>query len=314
MTDPRRALEAARGLQGTDLLRALVDLAALPDLPPGLGADALALVHAQPAPETDTDRRWRCRALAEVASMPGGEPASAEAEALLATILDPVQRSGALAHTATSERRLREVEHELLPGDRAVVLATLACTHPHLADEAFAAIATLPERLPDRPNYSLSWALRRLWPAVADTEALRARWWAVVDGIADRFVASDARGIVTAKSVVERWVEVFNRADVDALAAMYAEDAVNHQVVDEPCVGRPAIAAMFRRAFEQAEMVCIPENIFESGEWAILEWRDPKGLRGCGFFHVVDGRIVFQRGYWDMLTFLRQHGLPLPTT
>jgi hypothetical protein len=52
------------------------------------------------------------------------------------------------------------------------------------------------------------------------------------------------------------------------------------------------------------------ENVFEDGEWAILEWRDPLGLRGCGFFHVRDGRIAFQRGYWDKLSFLRLHGLP----
>lgn len=44
----------------------------------------------------------------------------------------------------------------------------------------------------------------------------------------------------------------------------------------------------------------------------MLEWRDPKGLRGCGFFHVVDGYIRFQRGYWDRLSFLRQQGLPIP--
>lgn len=69
---------------------------------------------------------------------------------------------------------------------------------------------------------------------------------------------------------------------------------------------------MFRREFAAAEMVCIPENLFEDGEWAILEWRDPKGLRGCGFFHVVGGLIQFQRGYWDQLSFLRQQGLPLP--
>ena len=39
-------------------------------------------------------------------------------------------------------------------------------------------------------------------------------------------------------------------------------------------------------------MECIVENLFEDGEWAILEWRDPAGLRGCGFFNVVDGGIV----------------------
>jgi len=69
---------------------------------------------------------------------------------------------------------------------------------------------------------------------------------------------------------------------------------------------------MFANDFARAEMVCIPENIFEDGEWGILEWRDPLGLRGCGFFHVIRGQIVLQRGYWDKLTFLRMHHLPLP--
>jgi hypothetical protein len=40
--------------------------------------------------------------------------------------------------------------------------------------------------------------------------------------------------------------------------------------------------------------------------------KDPLGLRGCGFFQVVDDKIKFQRGYWDKLTFLRQHNLPIP--
>lgn len=114
------------------------------------------------------------------------------------------------------------------------------------------------------------------------------------------------------REVVCRWVEAFNREDVEALASMYAEDAVNHQVAEAPVEGREAIRAMFAEGFAAARMVCLVENLFEDGEWAILEWRDPLGLRGCGFFHVVDGKIVFQRGYWDKLTFLRAHGLPLP--
>ena len=114
------------------------------------------------------------------------------------------------------------------------------------------------------------------------------------------------------RSVVSAWVAAFNRQDVQALAAMYAEDAVNHQVAEAPVVGREAIRAMFEAGFAAIDMVCIVENLFEDGGWAILEWRDPLGLRGCGFFHVVEGRIVFQRGYWDKLTFLRQNGLPIP--
>jgi limonene-1,2-epoxide hydrolase len=118
--------------------------------------------------------------------------------------------------------------------------------------------------------------------------------------------------MMTPKQVVMAWVDAFNRAGADEVAAFYAENAVNHQVAESPVEGRAAIRAMFAREFANAEMVCIPENIFEDGEWVILEWRDPKGLRGCGFFHVRDEKIVFQRGYWDKLSFLRLHHLPLP--
>jgi len=114
------------------------------------------------------------------------------------------------------------------------------------------------------------------------------------------------------KNVVQAWVEAFNRADVDRLSNLYADDAVNHQAPETPVVGRTNIRAMFEAEFAQAEMTCLVENIFSDGEWAILEWRDPLDLRGCGFFHVRDGKIVTQRGYWDKLSFLRLHGLPLP--
>lgn len=116
----------------------------------------------------------------------------------------------------------------------------------------------------------------------------------------------------TPREVVAAWVEAFNRGDAGALASFYADDAVNHQVTDEPVEGREAIRAMFEREFATADMTCIVEHLFEDGDWAILEWRDPLGLRGCGFFRVEDGLIRFQRGYWDRLSFLRQHGLPLP--
>lgn len=114
------------------------------------------------------------------------------------------------------------------------------------------------------------------------------------------------------KELVKKWVEIFNEADARALSNLYAENAINHQVNTTPVEGRDAIQKMFAEEFDKADMVCIIENIFEDGEWSILEWKDPLGLRGCGFFHISGGKIIFQRGYWDKLTFLRQHGLPLP--
>lgn len=68
---------------------------------------------------------------------------------------------------------------------------------------------------------------------------------------------------------------------------------------------------MFAREFATAKMVCIVEQSLEDKPWAILEWKDPLGLRGCGFFRVEDGLIRFQRGYWDKLSFLRMHNLPI---
>ena len=111
------------------------------------------------------------------------------------------------------------------------------------------------------------------------------------------------------KQLVEAWVEAFNRRDVDALVDCYADDATNHQVAEAPARGKAQIRQLFVDAFATAEMTCEIDNLFEDGDWAILEWKDPIGLRGCGFFQVRDGKIRFQRGYWDKLTFLSLHGL-----
>jgi limonene-1,2-epoxide hydrolase len=113
------------------------------------------------------------------------------------------------------------------------------------------------------------------------------------------------------RELVAAFVEAFNRGNPDEMAAFYAENAVNHQVVREPVEGRTAIREMFASEFAKAKMQCVVENIFEDHQWAILEWKDPIGLRGCGFFRIENDKIVFQRGYWDRLSFLRAHGLPL---
>lgn len=117
---------------------------------------------------------------------------------------------------------------------------------------------------------------------------------------------------LTPKEVVEKFVEYFNLADSDKLAELYHEDAINFQVANEhPVEGKKAIHQFFVDGFAQADMVCIVENIFEDGEWGMLEWKDPLGLRGCGFFHVIDDKIKFQRGYWDKLSFLKKHNISI---
>lgn len=116
------------------------------------------------------------------------------------------------------------------------------------------------------------------------------------------------------KDIIEEWVKLFNQGNADGIAELYHENAINHQVANQPIKGKTSIKEMFISEFETADMTCIVENIFEDKEWVILEWKDPLGLRGCGFFHILDGKIKFQRGYWDKLSFLNLHNLPIPNT
>ena len=127
---------------------------------------------------------------------------------------------------------------------------------------------------------------------------------------------------MTPKEVVKAFHCAFVLRDVDALMALYADDAVNHQVAEAPLRGKEAI----RRAFEEFFHAFPDEttevlNLFEDGEWGIWEWRGgnpgaPPGapvVQGCGLFQVQGDKVVFQRGYWNKLTFFRAHGLPVPT-
>ena len=117
---------------------------------------------------------------------------------------------------------------------------------------------------------------------------------------------------MTPAQVVTKWIDSFNAADIEGLAGLYAPDAINHQVVTKPLKGRDEIRKLFEVEFGRAKMVCIPVKLHEAGDWAILEWRDPLGLQGCGFFEVKNDLIVFQRGYFDQLTFFRIQGIPVP--
>ena len=85
------------------------------------------------------------------------------------------------------------------------------------------------------------------------------------------------------KELIKNWVETFNKGDTEKICELHHDDAINHQVTNEPVNGKKAIQEMFEKEFKQAEMTCIIENIFEDKDWGILEWKDPLGLRGCGF-------------------------------
>jgi hypothetical protein len=118
---------------------------------------------------------------------------------------------------------------------------------------------------------------------------------------------------MTPKELIRIWVDKFNQADIEGLTELYAEDALNDQVVfSEPIKGRTAIRKLFELEFSRAKMVCIEETIYECGDTGILQWRDPLGLRGCGFFQVIKDKIIHQKGCFDQLTFFKVQGLPVP--
>ena len=110
---------------------------------------------------------------------------------------------------------------------------------------------------------------------------------------------------MTPSDVVKEWVRRFNAADVDGLAALYAPDAVNHQVVMEPLHGRDAIRRMFATEFGRAEMVCLVENLFDCGEWAVLEWRDLRHEVGKRAF----ARFPIERRKQSLRTFSENQSL-----
>jgi len=115
---------------------------------------------------------------------------------------------------------------------------------------------------------------------------------------------------MTPKEVIMKYVEAFNRADIDMLTELYADDAVNHQVVTDPVTGNTAIGRMLREEFAKTPMVCIVENILVQDEWVTLEWKEPLGFRGCEVFQVIDSKIKLQRGYYDILSFRKEHPEP----
>lgn len=131
------------------------------------------------------------------------------------------------------------------------------------------------------------------------------------------------------KSLLKNWIEAFQAIDLASVVECYAENAINFQVAaGEPAVGREQIAkdtAQFFRGFPDAWSRV--DNLMADGDWAAWEWlgggtflgefygNQPTGkpfeIRGCGFFNFRDGKIVFQRGYWDKLSWFSQIGLPI---
>lgn len=123
------------------------------------------------------------------------------------------------------------------------------------------------------------------------------------------------------KQVLSKWAHFMTTHQLDELVDLYHDDATNLQVaVGTPLVGKEAIRQDYINFFQNIpDTYTTVVNIFEDGDWAIIEWtgggtfqgKKKFTFEGCGFFNIIEGKIKFQRGYWDMYSWLKRLDLPL---
>ncbi len=117
---------------------------------------------------------------------------------------------------------------------------------------------------------------------------------------------------MSSKSIITRWLEFFNAGNASALSALYHSRGVKEFATGKKIDGQKNIEDTYRQEFSNAKMVCIVDRMLASDDVVTLEWKDPLGLRGCSIFKIVGEVIVHERVYFDELSFLRAHKLPLP--
>lgn len=113
------------------------------------------------------------------------------------------------------------------------------------------------------------------------------------------------------KEIVTKWVKRFNAGDAAGIAELYHEDAVNHQVTQEPVVGRGATRALFAREFAAAKMVCIVEAIHEAGEVAALEMARPARTARLRLLYCAGRAYRFPARLLGQALIPKMHGLPI---
>jgi len=104
-------------------------------------------------------------------------------------------------------------------------------------------------------------------------------------------------GYPRASALVLEWVDRLNRRDADALALLYARDAIVQPMARPSAAGRPGIRTLYAERFATSPPAVTAESIFEDGASAILEWRDASGRRGCTSFAVRHSEFTLQRDY-----------------
>jgi limonene-1,2-epoxide hydrolase len=98
--------------------------------------------------------------------------------------------------------------------------------------------------------------------------------------------------------------------DADALAGLFTEDGVYHNVPNPPVLeGREAVRAWLAAIFEHLWVEIEVRNLASDGEWVMCERVDTHvvgerrlPLPVMNVSRVVDGRIALWRDYYDYST------------
>jgi ketosteroid isomerase-like protein len=111
------------------------------------------------------------------------------------------------------------------------------------------------------------------------------------------------------RDVIDRFNEVFNRHDADALALLLTEDTVFEDTSPSPdgrrIEGKSAVVAYWREWFARnSDAHFDAEEMIVSGDRAVVRWvyrkmrnGQPWHLRGVDVFTVRDGKVAAKLAY-----------------
>ena len=99
-----------------------------------------------------------------------------------------------------------------------------------------------------------------------------------------------------AKELIGKYMEVFNTKNAEALGEFYNKNAVIQRTNGEPMFGWDEVFDYLKKDLQNAK-ARKADNIFEDGEWVILEWSEVGGKRGCKIFKIVAEKILVQKNY-----------------
>jgi uncharacterized protein (TIGR02246 family) len=138
----------------------------------------------------------------------------------------------------------------------------------------------------------------------------------------------DEENAISLSSLVNRWVEAFNRHDVASIAALYAHDADLFDTgMKRARHGRQEIEAWFERRFRTMPSIAyIPIRQLFAEEQVAVYWTSrghtprllgqswlsrPFQVDGMSLFTIRDDLIANQRGFYDHLAVVERVLPPL---